>query len=157
MIPTAAYEVRAAMPIFMQEGLRQLQGEAMLSEFGRAAGVDIRPMRIPNLPMEEYTEIKTEINSIERDIKDARTARNPEAKAAAKLRQKEYRYNYNRTKSRLGFAKKRLSKVNAKIKVLETKQRLGKVLNEKEQQKLKDHEARKQSIIEQFLRIVKGE
>jgi hypothetical protein len=155
LIPTAAYEVRAAMPIFAQEGLRQLQGEAYLSEFGRAAGVDIRPMRIPNLELDEYTEIKSEISAIERDIKEAKTAKNKEAEKIAKQKRKDFRFDYNKTKSRLGYAKKRISKINSKIKVLTIKQKLGKELNAEETKRLKNLEDQKQAVIEKFLEVVK--
>ena len=156
LVPTAAYEVRAAMPIFMQEGLRQLQGEAMLSEFGRAAGVDIRPLRIPNLVLDEYTEINSEMNAIARDIKDAKATKNLEARREAYKRRDEFKYGYNKTKSRLGFAKKRLSIVKGKIKVLNLKVKQGKELDVEDQQKLKDLEAQKQRIMERFLEVMKG-
>jgi hypothetical protein len=155
ILPTVAYEMRGALPIFAQEALKLAQGESMVSESLRGGGIDIRRMHVPNYKLDEYMEIKSEISKIDRDLKEATTARDSEAYAVAKQARKDYPLGYNRTKSRLGYAQSRIKLINAKIKVLTTKEKLGKDLDEKERQRLKDLEAKKQAVIEKFLEVVK--
>jgi hypothetical protein len=153
-------QVTGSMPIYGQSVggvLAELvtTGEPDYWNLSHAAGIDIRSRRNANPTLDEYTEINSEVNAIERDIKEAKTAKNKEAEKVAKQKRTDYRFNYNRTKSRLGYAKKRLGIVNKKIKVLTLKEKLGKELNAEETKRLKDLEAQKQKIMEQFLEVVK--
>ena len=99
------------MPIAVQEAIRLVQGETQLSEAFRAVGVDIRPMPVPQVEVQEFNEIKSEINAIEREMKEATTARDKEALEAARQKAREYPLGYNRTKSRIGYANNRLNDI----------------------------------------------
>jgi hypothetical protein len=152
---TALYELRAGQPIWMQEMLRLVAGETSALEATRAGGVDIRPLRIPNIEKNEFTEIKSEVNKLEREMKEARRTRNSDLIQETKQKQREYP-NYNRTKSRLGYSNGLLKSINRQLKPLELKQKQGIELTILEQKKLKRLKERKQNVYVRFLELIKG-
>lgn len=150
----ALYEVRAAQPIWAQEMLRLLQGETSALEASRAGGVDIRPLTLRNPAEREFKEINSEINRLDREMKEARKTRNRDLIKEVKAKQKEYP-NFNRTKSRLGYSKGLLRSVNRQLKPLELKLKQGTELTILEQKKLKRLKERKQKIYERFLELIR--
>jgi hypothetical protein len=149
------YEARGAMPIWTQEMLRLISGETSALEASRAAGVDIRPLTLPNPEKREFTEIKSEVNKLEREMKEARRTRNSDLIQETKQKQREYP-NYNRTKSRLGYSNGLLKSINRQLKPLELKQKQGIELTILEQKKLKRLKERKQNVYVRFLELIKG-
>ena len=76
------------------------------------------------------------------------------AVAAAEKAGSEAYDNFNRTKSRLGFARSRLSPINKKIRALEAKMDKGR-LTDSELRKLQDLKKRKANIYKKFSDVLK--
>jgi hypothetical protein len=154
LVLASVYNVRSAFPIPMANMLQGFMGEStMLSAVGRSGGVDIRDVRNPDPNRQFYWEKSQEVKKLERNLSEAKQVRDIRMITEARQAMRSYE-NFNRTKSRLGFARSRLSPLNRKIKALEAKQDRT-TLSHIELLRLTDLKRRKADVYKKFADVLK--
>jgi hypothetical protein len=149
----AMYNFRSSFPIFLSEGLRALTGEStFLSAGGKAIGMDVKDVRAQTPGQRKFEEINTEINELERNLKDAQTVR--DRRMIVEARKDIRRYDgFNRKKSRIGFTRAQLRPINKEIKrlqlIAETRDLTG-----REEQKLRKQKAKRDKVYAKFLKVI---
>jgi len=149
----ALYNVRSSFPIFLSEGLRSLSGETTyLTGVSKALGMDVKDTRSVSAGQRKYEEVNSEINELERNLKDAQTVKDRRMIVEARKDIKRYE-GFNRKKSRIGFTKVQLRQPNKDIKrlnlIAETRE-----LTTSEQRKLDRAKAKRDKIYSKFLKVI---
>jgi hypothetical protein len=153
LFAASLYNVRSSFPIPLSEVAQAMAGEtSWLSSLSRAGGVDVRDVRHADANEQFYWEKSQEIQSLERNLTEAQSVRDNRMITEARGAIRRYD-NFNRTKSRLGFARTRLSPINKKIRGLEAKDEAH-GLTESEGQKLKQLKKRKADIYSRFADVL---
>jgi hypothetical protein len=147
------YNIRKAFPIPLNEVMQGIQGESSwVTALARGAGVDIRDVRHKDPNETFYWQKSQEIKRLERNLDEAKQVRDNRMITEARGAIRRYD-NFNRTKSRLGFARSRLSPINKKIRALESKEDFSH-LTEYETQKLQNLKRRKADIYKKFADVL---
>ncbi|MBW2645223.1 MAG: hypothetical protein JRE23_03405, partial [Deltaproteobacteria bacterium] len=153
-IVAGIYAIRKAFPIPLNEILQGAQGESSwVTAVSRGVGVDIRDVRYKDPNETFYWEKSQEVQRLERNLKEARSVKDNRMITEARSAMRKYK-NFNRTKSRLGFARSRLSPLNQKIRALEAKQDRV-TLSRSELLKLQDLKRRKAEVYAKFSDVLK--
>jgi hypothetical protein len=153
-IVAGIYTIRKAFPIPLNEIMQGIQGESSwITAVSRGVGVDIRDVRHQDPNEQFYWKKSQEVKRLERNLEEAKLVR--DNRMITEARQAIRNYDaFNRTKSRLGFARARLRPLNKKIKALEAKQ--GRVtLSRSELLKLQDLKKRKADVYAKFSDVLK--
>ena len=154
LVLASAYNLRQSLPIPLSEIAQAAQSESTwLTSLGRAGGVDVRDVRHKDPNEKFYWNKSQEIKRLERNLEEAKQVRDNRMITEARMDIKRYE-NYNRTKSRLGFARARLSPINKKIRALETRVDRG-IETSADVLKLQDLKRRKADIYKKFADVLK--
>jgi hypothetical protein len=153
LFAASLYNVRSSFPIPLSEVAQAWAGEtSWLSSLSRAGGVDVRDVRHADANETFYWEKSQEIKRLERNLTEAQAVRDNRMITSAREDIRSYD-NFNRTKSRLGYARTRLSPINKKIRGLEAKdEAYG--LTESEGLKLRRLKKRKADIYKRFADVL---
>jgi hypothetical protein len=152
-IVAGIYSIRKAFPIPLNEIFQGVQGESSwVTALSRGVGVDIRDVRHKDPNETFYWNKSQEIKRLERNLEEAKQVRDNRMITEARQAMRSYE-NFNRTKSRLGFARSRLSPINKRIKALEAKQDRY-TLSAHEVSKLHDLKRRKADIYQRFADVL---
>jgi len=154
LVVASIYNVRGSLPIPLASLMQGAQGEStMLSAIGRAGGVDVRDVRHQDPNAEFYWKRSQDVQRLERNLKEAKLVKDTRMITQARQAIRNYD-NFNRTKSRLGFARSRLKPLNKKIKAIELKQdRMS--LSKSELIRLQDLKRRKAEVYARFSDVLK--
>lgn len=148
------YNFRQAFPIPASEISQALQGESSwLGSLARGAGMDIRDVRF--IPSGEvlYNELNSEINELNRNLKNAQRTRDRELIDKAREDIRNYK-DFNRVKSRVNYLKVQLRPINRNIEALEFK-RDTKGLSDREERQLTKLKQRRTDLFKRFRKIMK--
>jgi hypothetical protein len=149
----ALYNVRQSFPIFGSEALQALQGESnALSSLMRAGGMDIRDTRRESVAQQKYDTINSEINELDRNLKDAQLVKDRRMIIEARKDIKRYD-GFNKKKSRIGFAKRELRPINKEIKRLEAVAET-RDLRTWEERKLQKQKEKRDKVYQKFVKVI---
>jgi hypothetical protein len=153
LFAASLYNVRQSFPIPLSEVAQAMAGESSwLASIGRGLGVDVRDVRHTDPNEAFYWDKSQEIQQLERNLDEAKQVRDNRMITEARMDMRKYD-NFNRTKSRLGFARSRLSPLNKKIRALEAKQdKFG--LSKSEAKQLQDQKRKKADVYQKFADVV---
>jgi hypothetical protein len=147
------YNVFGATPIPLHEVAKGAFGpESIVPAVGRAVGVDVREVRHKDPAEALYWEKSQEVKRLERALNEAKLTRDNRMITEARMDIKRYD-NFNQTKSRLGFARARLSPINKKIRALE-KLRQERSLTVEEIAKLRMLKRKQADIYQKFADVI---
>lgn len=154
LLPIALYNVRQSIPIFGSEFLQALQGESSwLSSAMRAGGMDVRDVSETSIGQQKYEEVNSEINELERNLKDAQTI--GDRRMIVEARKDIRRYDgFNKKKSRIGFTRAQLRPINRELKKLKLKEESDKGLTNSEQRKMDRLIKRRLKVFEKFRKVI---
>jgi hypothetical protein len=148
------YNLRGAAPIPLQEAASYLQGEQSgLATIARMGGADLREVSNKPAGQEKYEEINSEINELNKNLKDAQTVGDRRMIVEARKDIKRYDREHRNYKSQIGFTKVRLRPVNREIKDLTLKDET-KGLTDREQRKLSRAKEKRAKIYAKFLKVI---
>ena len=154
LVLAGVYNLRQSLPIPLSEIAQAAQNESTwLTSLGRAGGIDVRDVRHKDPNEQFYWKKSQEVQRLERNLDEAKQVRDPDMIDDAREDIREYA-NFNRTKSRLGYARSRLRPINKKIKALEAKQDRVE-LSRSEVSKLQDLKRRKAEVYARFSDVLK--
>ena len=147
------YNIGGAAPIPLSELASTVVGPtSAVPGVGRMVGVDIREVRHKDPAEVLYWKKSQEIKSLERSLDEAKLVRDNRMITEARRDIKRYD-NFNQTKARLGFARKRLQPINKKIRALQRLQE-ERDLTDQERKKLLDLNRRKADIYKKFANVI---
>jgi hypothetical protein len=154
LVLASVYNVRQSFPIPLSEIAQAAMNESSwLTSLGRAGGVDVRDVRHKDPNEQFYWNKSQEVKKLERNLAEAKQVRDNRMITTAREDMRSYD-NFNRTKSRLGFARRRLSPLNKKIRALESKMEKS-ALSTHELLKLQDLKRRKADVYAKFADVLK--
>jgi hypothetical protein len=141
------------MPIPLSELAQAAQNESSwLTSLGRAGGIDVRDVRHKDPNEQFYWKKSQEVKRLERNLDEAKQVRDNRMITEARVDMRKYD-NFNRTKSRLGFARSRLNPINKKIRALETKVEMN-IATPSDVAKLQGLKRRKADIYKKFADVL---
>jgi hypothetical protein len=154
LFAATVYNVRGSFPIPLSELAQAAQGESSwLTSIGRAGGVDVRDVRHKDPNEQFYWKKSQEVKRLDRALDEAKLVKDTRMITAARSDIRRYD-NFNRTKSRLGFARSRLRTTNKKIRAFEAKQEIQD-LSGWEIRQLKDLRLKRADIYQKFADVIK--
>jgi hypothetical protein len=130
-----------------------MQGESSwLTSLGRAGGVDVRDVRHKDPNEQFYWKKSQEVKRLDRNLEEAKLVKDNRMITEARQDIRVYD-NFNRTKSRLGFARSRLSPLNKKIRALEARIEMG-IETSSDLSRLADLKRRRTDIYVRFAEVI---
>jgi hypothetical protein len=152
-IVAGLYTVRKAFPIPLNEIMQGIQGESSwITAMSRGVGVDIRDVRHKDPNEQFYWKKSQEVRRLDRNLEEAKLVKDNRMITEARQDIRSYD-NFNRTKSRLGFARSRLSPLNKKIKAIEARIDLG-IETRSDLSRLADLKRRRSDIYVRFSQVI---
>jgi hypothetical protein len=150
----AIYNLRGAAPIPMGEVFQVVQGESSpLASGFRVFGADVRDVRHVPAGQRKYEEINSEINELDKALKDAQLT--GDRRMIVEARKDIKRYDgFNKKKSRVGFTKAQLRPINREIKRLELKAETDKGLTPRDERTLAKEKKKKAKVYDKFLQVI---
>jgi hypothetical protein len=153
LVLASVYNVRQSFPIPLSEIAQAAQGESSwLTSIGRAGGVDVRDVRHKDPNEQLYWRKSQEVTRLDRSLDEAKLVKDNRMITEARQDIRSYD-NFNRVKSRLGFARSRLSPINKKIRAIEAKIEAG-LESSADIIKLGRLKQKKASIYERFADVI---
>jgi hypothetical protein len=144
------YNVRQSIPIFASNTMEAIQGESSwFGSLARASGFDLRDVSSRSKGQRKFEEVRKDINSLDKQLKEARASKDRTLITKAKQEIKNYP-NFNKAKSRMNYARTQLSVVNRKIKGLEKVE----VLSPRQERELRKLKEKKEQIFEKFYTVI---
>jgi hypothetical protein len=153
LVLASVYNVRQSMPIPLSELAQAAMGESSwLTSIGRAGGIDVRDVRHKDPNEQLYWKKSQEVTRLDRSLDEAKLVKDNRMITEARQDIRSYD-NFNRVKSRLGFARSRLSPINKKIRAIEAKIEAG-LESSADVIKLGRLKQKKASIYERFADVI---
>jgi hypothetical protein len=153
LFAASLYNVRQSFPIPLSEVAQAWAGESSwLSSISRGLGVDVRDVRHKDPNESFYWKKSQEVQRLERNLDEAKQVRDTRMITSAREDIRSYD-NFNRTKSRLGYARGRLSPLNKKIRALQAKMEQS-ALAPHELSRLEDLKRRKADVYAKFADVL---